>query len=93
MSLLKKLFGGGSGSDASPKAETVTYLGFRITPDPIREGTTYRIAARIEKEVDGQSKTHRLIRADTLEGFDAAVDASVAKAKQMIDEQGERVFN
>lgn len=87
MSFLKKLFGGGGG-DAKPEAQTETYKDFQITPDPIREGSTYRIAATIEK--DGQ--THRLIRADTLESYDAAVEASVGKARQMIDEQGEGIF-
>ncbi len=29
------------------------HKGFRITPKPIREGSHYRIAAQIEKEVAG----------------------------------------
>ncbi len=90
MSLLKKLFGGGR--DSQPAAEPVTYEGFRIYPEPIREGTQHRIAARIEKEVGGELRTHQLIRADTLGDRDAAVTASVDKAKMLIDEQGERLF-
>ncbi len=90
MSLLNKLFGGGR--DSQPEAEPVPYEGFRIFPDPIREGTQYRIAARIEKEVGGELRTHQLIRADTLGDRDSAVTASVDKAKMLIDEQGERLF-
>lgn len=85
MSLLSKLFGG-SGSAPEPQKET--YEGFTITPNPAREGSRYRIGASIEK--DGQA--HHLIRADMLESLDEANEASVRKAKQMIDEQGERLF-
>lgn len=87
MSLLRKLFGGGGGA-ATPEAEAETYQGFTIRPDPIREGATWRIAALIEK--DGQS--HHLIRADTLDSFEAAAEASARKARQVIDEQGTRLF-
>lgn len=88
MSILKKLFGGGGAGGAAPEAEAETYQGFTIRPEPIRDGATWRIAARIEK--DGQS--HHLIRADTLESFDAAAEASARKARQVIDEQGMRLF-
>ena len=64
-----------------------------ITPEPIKEGHTFRIAARIEKEVNGEVKTHRLIRADTLESHGAAVEASVGKAKLLIDQLGDRLFD
>ncbi len=63
-----------------------------MTPTPIREGTRYRVSARIVKEVDGETKTHTLIRADTLESLDAAAEASMAKAKMLIDQQGDRLF-
>jgi hypothetical protein len=90
MSLLSRLFGGG-GSGPEPQAES--YKGFAITPTPIREGTRYRISAKIVKEVAGQTKTHTLIRADTLESLDAAAEASTAKAKVLIDQQGDRLFD
>lgn len=84
MSLFSKLFGGGS----APEPQKETYEGFVITPNPAREGSRFRIGATIEK--GGQS--HQLIRADMLETLEEANDASVRKAKQMIDEQGERLF-
>lgn len=86
MSIFKKLFGGGASS--APEARPETYEGFTITPNPIREGATWRIAALIEKD----GKSHQLIRADTLESHDVAADVSLAKARQMIDEQGDRLF-
>lgn len=90
MSLLSRLFGGGA--SATPEAKPKIYNGFAIYPEPIREGTRFRISARIEKEVNGEQKTHKLIRADTLEDMDSAVEASIRKAEQVIDEQGERLF-
>ena len=90
MSLLSRLFGGG-GSAEPPKGED--YKDFIIFAEPIREGNVFRLCARITGQVDGEEKEHRLIRADTLESEDAAVEASINKAKQMIDEQGARLFD
>ena len=90
MSFLSKLFGGGASSEP-PQGED--YKDFKIFPEPIREGKVYRLCARITGEIDGATKEHRLIRADTLESEDAAIDASRNKAKQMIDEQGARLFD
>lgn len=88
MSLFSKIFGGGKKSDPEP----VEYKGFSILPDPITEGDKYRLSARIEKTINGDHKTHLLIRADLVDSRDEAEDISVAKAKQVIDEQGERIF-
>ena len=89
MSFLKKLFGGGGGSSAAP-AEM--HNGFAIYAEPLKDGGTYRIAARIEKEIDGELKVHSLVRADTLQSLEEAITASTAKAKMLIDQQGESIF-
>lgn len=91
MSLLSRLFGGGA--KQTPKAATETYEGFTITPEPAKDGARFRVGARIEKEVEGAMKTHVLIRADVLEDIDTANEVSISKARQMIDEQGARLFN
>ncbi len=90
MSLLSRLFGGKS-PEVAQSAED--YKGMRIYPEPIREGQTYRLSARIEQDSGGEIREHRLIRADTFTDAAQAVDASTAKAKQMIDEQGDRLFD
>lgn len=90
MSLWSRLFGGSPKAEAAPPSEE--HKGFRITPKPIREGANYRIAARIEKEVGGVARVHELVRADTVGSPDEARTLSVAKARQMIDEQGDRLF-
>ncbi len=91
MPLWSRLFGGKHAREPAP-APFEEHKGFRITPKPIREGGHYRIAARIEKEVAGVPRIHDLVRADTAATSDEAHALSVAKARQMIDEQGERLF-
>ncbi|WP_298430234.1 HlyU family transcriptional regulator [uncultured Jannaschia sp.] len=86
MSILSRLFGGGSASP--PATPTTEYQGFTITPQPTKTSDGFRIAALIEK--DGQQ--HELIRADTIRDWETAIDASLAKARQVIDEQGDRIF-
>ena len=89
MSLFSRLFGGKSGgaaeADADPPEE---YKGFRITPRPIPENGQFRVSALIER--DGRS--HELIRADTMASREDALAISLAKARQMIDQQGARLF-
>jgi len=90
MSWLSRIFGSSEG--AKPEEKSIEYKGFQVYPEPIPDGSQHRIAARIEKEIGGELKTHQLIRADTLADRDAAVEASLAKAKQVIDEQADRLF-
>lgn len=94
MSWLSRLFGGGGAGGEAPRSGTGSedYKGFRITPGPIREGGQYRVAARIEKVVDGVPRRHDLIRADLLASAEEAQRFSLAKARQVIDEQGDRLF-
>lgn len=90
MPFFKKLFGGGGAETA---AATEDYEGYRITATPIAEGNTFRVSATIEKDVGGETKTHKLIRADTVQGLEVAQAACFRKARQVIDEQGDRIFS
>ncbi len=92
MSLLSKLFGGGGSAKVSSQPAE-QYEGFNITPEPMKDGGSWRLAARIEKEVGGELKSHHLIRADTFQSADEATSAAVAKAKQLIDQEGDRLLN
>lgn len=96
MSFLKKLFGlGGAGEDggSEPEAsEAQEYKGFTIRATPFKADGQFQTCAVITKDVDGTTKEHRLIRADRFAALDAAVEISFRKARQMIDEQGERLF-
>lgn len=90
MSLLKKLFGGSGNAPKSP--EPVSHQGFLIFPMSQKDGATFRVSARIEKEIGGELKTHDMIRADTFQTEDAANDAAVRKAKLFIDQMGDGIF-
>jgi hypothetical protein len=92
MSFWKRLFGK-SAATPPAQAEPVLHNDFRIFPEPIKEASGYRIAARVERTLDGGIKTHQLIRADTRASHDEAVEASVAKAKQAIDQLGNNLFS
>lgn len=87
MSLFSKLLGRGK-----PEPEPVIHNGFRIFVLPAKEAGGYRIGARIEKEVGGEVRTHMMIRADTYGDADTATEASLSKAKMLIDQQGEGIF-
>ena len=79
MSILSRLFGsGGGGGGSAPEPEV--YNDFRIYVEPAKEAAGYRISARIEKDVDGETKVHHMVRADVISGEDEARQATLAKA-------------
>lgn len=86
MSFLKKLFGGGAAEAAPPKSSE--HKGFTIAATPYKEGGQFQACGVISKE--GQE--HRFVRADKFASLDEAVDFSLAKGRQIVDEQGERLF-
>ena len=96
MSFLKRLFGGGGGPEepASAKpAKQVEHKGFLVSATPYKaEGGQYQSCGVVSKEVAGVMKEHRFIRADRFAGLDDAVDISIKKGIQLVDEQGERMF-
>ena len=94
MSILKKLFGGGAGkAGADAIVSEIEHKGFRIQAAPKKEGGQFRVAAIITKEIDGEDKEHRLIRADMCSTAEDAADIAIRKSKQFIDERGDRVFD
>lgn len=92
MSFLSKLFSSGTKSAKPEGPKPTEYKGMRITPDPIKDGANFRIAATIEMTRGDETLSHHLIRADTLGSHDQACEASINKAKLMIDQMGERLF-
>ena len=73
-------------------ADPVAYKDYTIVAQPIQEGSQFRTAGYLRCEVDGEVKQVQFIRADVNGDFDSAVTHSVQKGKQIIDEQGARVF-
>lgn len=90
MSFFKKFFGGGGAKTAEIPAEM--HEGYIIAPAPMNDGGQYRLCCEVRKEIDGEMKSHMLIRADMFASADMAAQASISKAKQMIREQGDRIF-
>ena len=74
------------------EAPEVEYNGYRIRPAPFSRKGQYQTSGIIEKEVGGELKEHRFIRAEAHPSREGAVAFSIAKAKQLIDEQGDRLF-
>jgi len=99
MSFLKKLFGGGeeAGGDAGTGAPKPlgeeSYKGFLIKAVEMRAGSEYQLAGTIEKDVDGELKTHSFVRADRVGSKDELVALALSKGRQIIDEQGDGVFS
>jgi hypothetical protein len=94
MSFWTKLLGGGSRGSA-PKAvagRTEEYKGFTIAPAPYLEGGQYQLAGTITKEVGGSLKEHKFVRADRFSSAEDAVEFTLIKARQIIDQQGDKVF-
>jgi len=89
-----KLFGGSKdgGSASSEAAEAIEYEGFTIVAAPLKEGGQYKTAGSISREVDGELKTAQFIRADNHADRQSAVTHSEGKARQIIDEQGNTMF-
>ena len=94
MSFLKRLFGFGASGDAAAAApaKSVEYQGYVIRATPFQSEGQYQTAGTIEKEIDGERKEHRFIRADRHPSHEVAVEFALAKGRQIIDEQGERIF-
>ena len=92
MSFWKKLFGGGGAAKEEPPLDPVEHKGYLIRPAPFLEDGQYQTCGVITKEIGGEVKEHRFIRADRFAAKDDAVDVTLRKARQLIDEQGERIF-
>jgi hypothetical protein len=87
----RSIFGGGAAGSAK-EADATEYNGYTIRPAPRREAQGWLTVGIIAKQFPEGLKEHHFIRADTSSSWDDAVDLSVRKAKQIIDEQGDRMF-
>jgi hypothetical protein len=91
MSFLKRLFGGGAAAEPEPQAEE--YNGFTLTPTPYQEAGQWQMCGVITREVDGVVKEHRFVRADRFPSREDAVAFTLAKARQIVDLNGNRIFS
>lgn len=92
--LVKSLFGGGDGPQKKSSGHPpVVYDGYEIIAEPRQASGQWQVSGRIEKDIDGTRKVHDFIRADTLPSEEEAANHTVRKAKMMIDQQGDTIFN
>lgn len=92
MSFWKNLFGGGGNQAEPAPAPGEEYKGFIIRATPMSVGSEYQLSGTIEKEIGGELKLHKFVRADRMSSRDDAVAFALAKGRLIVDEQGEGVF-
>jgi hypothetical protein len=96
MSFFKKLFGksAGSGEETSAgPAASLEHNGFTILAEPFKAEGQFQLAGRIEKEIGGELRSHKFIRADRFSSLDDAVQFTLTKGQQIVMEQGDRMFD
>lgn len=92
-SLLSAFSGKDKPARAAKGADPVSYGDCLIYPEPLPEGGQYRLAGRIEKEVNGEILVRHVIRADMFSSMDDAVTFTIRKAEQIIDQNGPSLFS
>ncbi|MFM9938332.1 MAG: HlyU family transcriptional regulator [Hyphomicrobiaceae bacterium] len=94
MSFWKSLFGGSKSSESgAPRTlREAEHKGFRIEAQPFLEGGQYQLSGRICKEIAGITQEHRFIRADRFATAEEAAEFTLIKARQIIDQQGDKLF-
>ena len=95
MSFWKNLFGGGA-AKTEPAGDKVmeqeTYKGFLIKAIEMRAGSEYQLAGTIEKDIGGELKSYKFIRADRMGSKDDLIALTFSKGRQIIDEQGDGIY-
>ena len=94
MSFFTSLFrrGAETGAAAAKAAAPFEYKGYVICAAPYKNNGQYQTAGSIAREIEGVRQEHRFIRADAYASYDDAVTFTENKARQIIDLQGERIF-
>lgn len=96
MSFWKKIFGGGDMGAKEPataeKAGEDNYKGHAISAVIMPVGGELQLAGQIEKDINGERKVYKFIRADRFTSRDDLVMSALAKGRQIIDEQGDGIY-
>ena len=96
MSFWKKIFGGGDAAETTPAAPQTageeSYKGHAISAVIMPVGGEFQLAGQIEKDINGERKVYKIIRADRFSSRDDLVVTALAKGRQIIDEQGDGIY-
>lgn len=95
MSFLSKIFGG---TKKNQNNEPVIlgdedYKGYIIESLEMKQGSEFLLAGMISKTINDELKTKKFIRADRLHSKEQANDAALKKGKQIIDQEGDALFD
>lgn len=99
LSNILSIFTGGSAerspskAAAAPSIAPQLYGDCQIFATPQREGNQFRLAGRIEKQVNGETLVRSFIRADVFTSADDAAETTFRKAQQIIDQNGPSLFS
>lgn len=95
MSFLKRLFGRGGDAEtpAPASGKTLEHNGFLVRATPYKAEGQFQTCGVVSKDIDGETREHRFIRADRFASMDEAADNALRKGRQLIDEQGQRLFD
>lgn len=88
-SVFKALFGV---RQQAAEVEPVDYKGYLIFVEPRSVAGQYGVGARIQK-VGDETRVHHFIRADMLPSEAICQEVTLRKAKQTIDQMGDRIFS
>lgn len=92
MSFWKSLFGGKADSSPAKPVREAEHNGFLIEAQPYAEAGQYQVAGTISKSVGGERREHRFVRADRFATLDEAAEFAIMKGRQIVDQQGDRIF-
>lgn len=95
MSFFSRMFGLAGAKPSDPRtieADPVDYKSCVIIAAPMEEIDQWRVSGHIIKIVDGEKIERPFIRADLCTSRDEAIEVSIRKAKQIID-QNPRLFD
>ena len=91
---LQRLFGAGTADTHEAAAdEAIDYKGYRIIAAPRNEGGQWIVAGTILRDGPEGEQRYTFVRADSYGSRDGAAEFTVIKARQIIDLEGEAIFD
>jgi len=90
--LFRRLVAGGGAAEPKVTARE-EYNGFELLAIPVKDARGWRVAGSVVKATDGDERRHDFVRADVYPAQEDASTVSLRKAKQLVDEQGDRLFD
>ncbi len=69
------------------------YKDYIISAIEMKSGAEFQIYGTIEKEIDGKLRIQKFIRSDRLSSIEDVRKFTLKKGRQIIDEQGDDLFN